>query len=98
MSTCRCFRRLRTRGSWVQVLPGAPDNQWLAAMRAIHLPTIATRLLLRGTYRRGAHRGHFVASTISRAVGVADVAPDELRQRATCLLERIGQHGMCGRT
>ena len=25
--------RLRTRGSWVQVLPGAPDNQRVAAMQ-----------------------------------------------------------------
>jgi hypothetical protein len=39
--------RLRTRGSWVQVLPGAPLNQWLAEMQAILFSAIATRLLPR---------------------------------------------------
>jgi hypothetical protein len=46
---------LRTRGSWVQVLPGAPINQWLAVMQVIHRQAVATELLLRGS---GASTGY----------------------------------------
>jgi hypothetical protein len=38
---------LRTRGSWVQVLPGAPNNQWTCRNASHFICCVATALLRR---------------------------------------------------